>query len=129
MNENTLSFCPHCGEDLRALISPEEKPAAPARRRVVSREVLRQEIEALWGLMPLPFGTRPMGGIVEGESDVPVAIACESQDGKLWECKMGQQVLLDLSAPTTSPTVTNHVCINATSDQREATGKEKYGRR
>jgi hypothetical protein len=127
------SFCPHCGEDLRPLQRTEGQPAQPAlaqapARKVVQREVPRNEIEAIWGLMPMPFGVRPIGVVVEGDNPLPAAIAAEATDGKLIELKMGQTKLLDLTAADGGAQPTQHLCSNMLTPQaREDFGAKRYG--
>jgi len=135
-NMNAVSFCPHCGEDLRILTQPEAAappapaPEAPAKRVIIRREVTRQEIEALWGLMPLPFGVRPIGVVVKEGTEVPLSLACEGKDGMV-ECRTGETKQLDVNAgtepqPTQQPTVPPHSCFN-TAGQREQEGAKLYG--
>ena len=144
---NSLSFCPHCGEDLRRLTQPAadmrssmvEVPVGVKHRIVVRREVLRQEIEALWGLMPLPFGTRAIGVVMEEGSEVPVALACEGKDGMV-ELRMGvvKSLIGNLGAPetvtapepigVTQPTVPVSSAYN-TNEHKEVEGKQCYGGR
>ena len=139
--ENSLCFCPHCGEDLRAPLIPsldvpfliESSPAPMTRRQIIKREVTTQEIEALWGLIPLPTGMRPFGIITDGISDVPQALACESnafKDDKIWELRTGESKLFDPEIPT-KPSVTapEHVCSVDTMEKREQLGNSQYGSR
>jgi len=135
-NINSLCFCPHCGEDLRepliAEAAPVEEVATPSRRQIIKREVTTREIEALWGLTPLPTGMRPFGVITDGVSDVPQALACESnafKDDKIWELRVGESKLFDPEIPT-KPSVTapSHVCNGLTTiEEREQLGNSKYG--
>lgn len=134
-NQNSLCFCPHCGEDLREPLIADTAPveeAVPTRRQVIKREVTTREIEALWGLTPLPTGMRPFGVITDGVSDVPQALACESnayKDDKIWELRVGESKLFDPEIPT-KPSVTapGHVCNGLTTiEEREQLGNSKYG--
>ena len=138
---NSLFFCHHCGEDLRAplMASPDEptltpeavQPASAPRRQVTKREVTTREVEAIWGLVPLPTGISPFGVITDGVSDVPQSLACESneyKDNKIWELVKGEQKLFDAEAPGMSTTVSKeHLCALDTVDDREALGNSQYG--
>lgn len=136
-NENALSFCPHCGEDIRMLTQPApaqtdpQKVEEPAKKVIIRREVTRQEIEALWGLMPLPFGTRPVGVVVKEGTEVPLSLAAEGKDGMV-ELRTGQTKQLGVNAGVTEPqltkqpTVPEHFCSN-TVEQREKEGAFLYG--
>lgn len=135
-----ISFCPHCGEDLRALTAP-AAPAAP-QRAIIKREVTSSEVERLWGLLPLPFQITPFGVVVEGPSQEPVALACEDQqDKKQWELARGQVRNLSVGAqeaPSASPvpqlpattapmTVPEHLCSLEGDRGRESRGGKRYG--
>lgn len=144
-----VSFCPHCGEDLRGLAPADAAPPPPPRRSVMKREVPSTEVERLWGLAPLPFQMRPFGVVVEGDAGVPVALACESHEGKMWECARGQVKMLEAptspqqAAPASAPgqaplTVpshpapgpgnpTLHNCAPESGATREGRGGARYG--
>jgi len=134
-NENCLNFCPHCGEDIRP-----QQPAAPApvepKIEMIPREVTRQEIESLWGLLPLPFGMRPMGVLSKDSGKTADSIICEGHEGKWWETKAGKVTLWTPGEkPTTPPEAAqqptipvNHSCSNVLSfGDKEYLGSEKYG--
>lgn len=149
----TVSFCPHCGEDLRDLTAVQAEvvaaPPSPARA-IVRREVTSTEVERIWGLAPLPFQMRPFGVIVEGQEQLPIALACENRDGQ-WECARGEIRMLSEptapvpaqqapasypgQAPLTVPShpapgpgnTTLHNCAPEGMGTREARGNGRYG--
>lgn len=136
----SLRFCPHCGEDLRAMLETGEDPAP--QRAIIKREVTSAEVERLWGLLPLPFQMTPFGVVVEGPSQEPVALACEDQkDKKQWELARGQVQNLSVGAqeaPSASPvptlpattapmTVPEHLCSLEGDRGREGRGGKRYG--
>jgi hypothetical protein len=136
-NENCLNFCPHCGEDLRP---QQPAPAAPApvepKLEMVPREVTRQEIESLWGLLPLPFGMRPVGVLSRDSGKTAESIISEGHEGKWWETKAGKVTLwMQDATPATPPPATtqptipvNHTCSNVLSyGDKENLGSERYG--
>ena len=132
---NDISFCPHCGSDLRPLA----KPAVPAeqpgttpipRKAVLQRELTQQDIESLWGMMPFPAGIKPFGIVTDGISQDAISIAAESLDGKLWELAKGQVRMLDLDAPAAGQTVPQtHVCNAMSAGEKETLGSQIYGTR
>jgi len=141
-NKNSLRFCPHCGEDLRAILEPSAEPAAAPQRTLIKREVTSAEVERLWGLLPLPFQITPFGVVVEGPSQEPVALACEDQkDKKQWELARGQVKNLSVqaeAAPNASPvpqlpattapmTVPEHLCSIDSDKGRSSRGEKRYG--
>lgn len=125
----TMNFCPHCGGDLQP--QPSNPAPAQSRKTVIQREVTSREVEAVWGIAPMPAGIKPFGIVTDGLSEVPQALAAESNDGKLWELCKGEVKLLDLAAPTgqeqQSAVVPGHVCAMLNAEGREALGARTYG--
>jgi len=145
-NVNSLCFCPHCGEDLRGPLLPEgpstmmetpeglmpvdPSPKPQPHKTVKQQEVTAKEVEAIWGLQPLPTGMRPFGVVTDGISDLPLALAASSVTGELWEIQKGEVKMLDLSAPVASVVAReNHACAPDTSIRKESLGNSRYGGR
>jgi len=107
-------------------VDPSPKPQP--HKTVKQQEVTAKEVEAIWGIQPLPTGMRPFGIVTDGLSDLPLAIAASSVTGELWEICKGEVKMLDLSAPVPSAVAReNHACDAPSPDRREVLGNSRYG--
>lgn len=137
-----IRFCPTCGEDLRAIGSAEpevavvEEPQTVVRPELIRRDVLRQEVEALWGMIPIPSGMKPLGVLTFDGGKTATTVVCEDQQGRLWDCLAGETKLLDaafgstqpktMQTSTSSAQMLNHSC-SVRVEEKEIEGSRRYG--